>query len=66
VRLLLPNLSLVDVPEHSVPLHSSLAVAPVVIATAAAALLVLLVAGRGRTVGEASSRPALLREEAPR
>jgi predicted lysophospholipase L1 biosynthesis ABC-type transport system permease subunit len=63
VRLLLPNLALVRVPEHAVPLRTSLAVTPVLLAAAAVALVVLVVAGRGRSITERSSRPALLREE---
>jgi hypothetical protein len=66
VRLLLPNLALVQVPEHAVPLTTSLAVAPVVVAAVAAALVVLAVAGRGRSLADRSSRPALLREETAR
>jgi hypothetical protein len=66
VRLLLPHLSLVQVPEHAVPLAASLAAAPVIVAAMAAALVVLVVAGRGRSLAERRSRPALLREEALR
>ena len=66
VRLLLPHLALVQVPEHAVPLRTSLALAPVVVAALAAAIVVLVVAGRGRTLADRSSRPALLREEAVR
>jgi len=66
VRLLLANLSLVQVPEHAVPLHTSLAATPVLLAALAAALVVLVVAGRGRSIAERSSRPALLREETAR
>ena len=66
VRLLLPNLALVQVPEHAIALRTSFSLGPVVVAAAAAALVVLVVAGRGRSLAETSSRPALLREEATR
>ena len=66
VRLLLPHLSLVKVPEHALPLRTSLMLGPVLVAAVTAAVVVLVVAGRGRTLAERSSRPALLREEASR
>jgi hypothetical protein len=64
VDLLLPNLDLVTVPEHAVPLTSGVAVAPLALAAVAVAAIVLLVGGRGRGARAASSRPAILREEA--
>ena len=66
VRLLLPNLALVTVPTHAVPLQTSVAAAPIAVAATAAALVVIVVAGRGRSLTERRSRPALLREEALR
>jgi len=64
VRLLLAHLDLVTVPEHAVPLRTSVAVLPVLVAAGAVAALVLLVGGRGRGIQLARSRPAILREEA--
>lgn len=63
VRLLLGNLPLVTVPVHAVPLETSVAPGPVVIAAGVIALVVLIVAGRGRALGAELSRPAILREE---
>ena len=63
VRLLLAHLSLVDVPLHAVPLDIGVRVLPVVVASALAAALVLVVTGRSRRVRSESGRPALLREE---
>lgn len=63
VRLLLAHLSLVTVPEHAVPLRTGLDWWPIALASGVAALLVLVVAGRGRTVQPDRSRPAILREE---
>jgi hypothetical protein len=64
VRLLLAHLDLVTVPEHAVPLETSVALLPVLVAAGAVAVLVLLVGGRGRGIQLARSRPAILREEA--
>ena len=65
VRLLLGELALVDVPVHAVALRTGLAAVPLMLVGLAAVVAVLLVAGRGRAVG-ATSRPAILREEAQR
>jgi hypothetical protein len=64
VDLLLPHLDLVTVPGHAVPLEPGVAVAPLVLAGIVVAVIVLVVSGRGRGAQPASSRPAILREEA--
>lgn len=66
VRLLLAHLSLVTVPDHALPLRTALEAGPVVAASAACAVVVLVVAGPGRGVGSRQSRPAILREETDR
>jgi hypothetical protein len=63
VRLLLAHLSLVTVPEHAVPLRTGLDWWPIGLAAGVAALAVVVVVGRGRTVQADRSRPAILREE---
>jgi len=63
VRLLLAHLSLVTVPEHAVPLRTDLDWWPIGLAAGVAALVVVVVGGRGRTVQADRSRPAILREE---
>jgi hypothetical protein len=63
VRLLLAHLSLVAVPEHAVPLRTTLDWWPVGFAAAVAATVVVAVSGRGRAVRADRSRPAILREE---
>jgi hypothetical protein len=64
VVLLLRNLALVDVPDHSVPLDVGVALLPIAGSALAAALLVVLVGGRGRDTTAEQARPALLREDA--
>ena len=64
VALLLRNLALVDVPAHSVPLDVGVALLPIAGSAVAAALLVGLVGGRGRSTSAEQATPALLREEA--
>jgi hypothetical protein len=64
VALLLRNLALVEVPDHSVPLDVGVAVLPIAGSALAAALLVVLVGGRGLSTPSEQTRPALLREEA--
>jgi hypothetical protein len=64
VVLLLRNLALVEVPAHSVPLDAGVAVLPIAASAFAAAVLVVLVGGRGLTSPRDQTRPALLREEA--
>jgi hypothetical protein len=64
VVLLLGNLSLVDVPLHSVPLDLGVAVLPLALSALVAGALVVLVGGRGRSTRPEQTRPALLREEA--
>ena len=64
VVLLLRNLALVEVPVHSVPLDVGVAVLPIAGSALAAALLVVLVGGRGLSTPSEQTRPALLREEA--
>ncbi|HEX5862127.1 MAG TPA: FtsX-like permease family protein [Nocardioides sp.] len=64
VVLLLGNLALVDVPTHSVPLDIGVALLPIAGSAAAAAVLVVLVGGRGRSTSALQATPALLREEA--
>jgi hypothetical protein len=63
VVLLLGNLSLVDVPLHSVPLDLGVAVLPLAVSALVAGALVVLVGGRGRSTRPDQTRPALLREE---
>ena len=63
VALLLGNLSLVDVPLHSVPLDLGVAVLPLALSALVAGALVVLVGGRGRSTRPEHTRPALLREE---
>jgi hypothetical protein len=63
VVLLLRNLALVDVPAHSVPLDVGVAALPIAVAALAAAILVVLVGGRGLRLPPDQTRPALLREE---
>ena len=50
-------------PEHAVPLHSSLAWGPLVLGAVVAAAITAVVAGRGRMLRPEQSRPAILREE---
>ncbi len=64
VVLLLGNLSLVEVPVHSVPLDLGVAVLPLAGCALAAGALVVLVGGRGLSMPPEQTRPALLREEA--
>jgi hypothetical protein len=63
VVLLLRNLALVKVPAHSVQLDVGVAVLPIAASALAAAVLVVLVGGRGRSARPAQTRPALLRED---
>jgi hypothetical protein len=63
VRLLLGHLALVRVPLHAVPLHTGVALGPVLIAAVVVAVVVVVVTGRGRAAQPERSRPAILREE---
>lgn len=63
VRLLLSHLALVSVPDHAVALVTSVAPGPTVAGALAAAVVVGVVVGRGRSVAARRSRPAILREE---
>ncbi|HET8960921.1 hypothetical protein, partial [Nocardioides sp.] len=63
VALLLGNLSLVEVPAHSVPLDVGVARLPIAASALVAAALVVLVGGRGRVTSSEQSRPSLLRED---
>jgi predicted lysophospholipase L1 biosynthesis ABC-type transport system permease subunit len=63
VVLLLRNLALVRVPAHSVQLDVGVAVLPIAASALAAAALVVLVGGRGRSARPGQTRPALLRED---
>jgi hypothetical protein len=63
VVLLLGNLSLVDVPLHSVPVDLGVAALPLVVSALAAGALVVLVGGRGMSTRPEQTRPAVLREE---
>ena len=63
VVLLLGNLSLVDVPLHSIPLDLRVALLPLAVSALVAGALVVLVGGRGRSTRPEQTRPALLREE---
>jgi predicted lysophospholipase L1 biosynthesis ABC-type transport system permease subunit len=63
VALLLSNLTLVTVPLHAVPLDVGVTLVPLAAAALVAALLVLVVGGRSRSVKGDTSRPAILREE---
>lgn len=64
VALLLGRLGLVIVPLHAVALRTSVAPLPLLVAAALAALVVVLVVVRGRTVDLDESSPGRLREEA--
>ena len=66
VQLLLAHLALVRVPLHAVPLRAGLATWPLVAAAVLAALVVVVVLGRGRATSGDQSRPATLREETAR
>jgi hypothetical protein len=63
VRLLLEDLALARVPDHTLPLRIGLDALPVAAAAVAAAALVALVGGRARSVRPDQGRPATLREE---
>jgi hypothetical protein len=63
VELLLRNLALVTVPLHAVPLRIGVAALPLLLVALVAALLVVLVSGRGRAVSPELGRPSILREE---
>ncbi len=63
VRLLLGHLALVRVPLHAVPLHTGVALGPVLIVAVVVAIVVVVVTGRGRAAQPERSRPAILREE---
>jgi hypothetical protein len=63
VVLLLRNLALVQVPTHALPLDVGVAVLPIAASALAAAALVVLVGGRGRSTRPEQTSPALLREE---
>lgn len=66
VRLLLRNLTLVEVPVHALPLVARLSTGPLLALTAIAGGSVLLVGALGRRPRPRASRPASLREAALR
>ncbi len=62
-RLLLDALPLAQVPEFSVPLEAASPILPAVAIGLLLALLVAVVAGRGRRLDLDDTRPAILRDE---